>query len=137
MVSVKYMWLLKNMLLHLLISNGLVVSQLLHTLSCLLYFVLLIPFAKTIKERSPQTGPQHYSTIFDIIQQYLTTFNNIRHYSTIFAIFDDIPHYSAIFNNIGHYLTIFSIFRAYLTFSENSTVFDIIQQYSTRQKNLR
>ena len=77
------------------------------------------------KHRSPQTGPQHFSTIFNIIQQYSTfstIFNIIQQYSTLFYI---IQHHSTLFNNMLHYSTIFDIFRQYATFYENSAVFNI------------
>ena len=59
-----------------------------------------------LKRSPPQTGPQHYSVIFDIIRQYSTIFDIIRQYA---ALFDDIRHfwqYSTLFDAIQHFSTV-------------------------------
>ena len=47
-----------------------------------------------------------------MLRQYPASFDNIRHFSTIFDIFwkfDNIRQYSTLFDNIWHYSTIFEI----------------------------
>ena len=58
--------------------------------------------------KAPQTGPRHFSTIFNIIRQYSTSCNNVLHYS---AIFDIIRQYSTLFDIIRDFLAIFNILR--------------------------
>ena len=65
----------------------------------------------------------------NIFRQYATLFSNIGHYLTIFAI---IRQYSTIFGNFRHYTTISDIIQHFSTFFENSTIFNIIWQYSTQ-----
>ena len=73
----------------------------------------------------PQTGPRHFSTIFDNIRHYSTIFDIIRQYSTLF---DNIQHYSAIFDNIRLYSTLFDNIR------QQSMRFDIFRLSNNVEK---